>query len=217
MTDMLPFHPLTLSQDFRNPEKVLVGTWHVLKKYRRIVVVTGNEGEVKWVEWAWRKIERTIWAQHSDEFEWHRVLVRFFALAEIVRIYCHLAQIQDFEREYIYGEWIDECDLSKVKLAVMCGEKFLEDEFVDSDGAYQTIDHLLNQEYPNIIRILQNCLGSNDGIMKSLHAAIEGNEEGETVEFSDEFLEAADLHVPREVVNLWMWRDDDFRRRVLDG
>jgi len=216
MPDVLPIHPLTGVSGFRNPAKVSVATWEVVKEFGRIAEVTVAQGELGWIERAWRVLEKTIWVQHSDAFEWHRVMIRFFSLVELVHIYCHLADIASFEREYKYGEWADECGLSKVKFAVLCGEEFLEDQFVGDDGPFDIVDHLLKEEYPRIVGLVETSLGGADAMLKSLHSAIESDGTDDEAELEDD-AEIGEVYVERGTADLMQWRDDRFRRRGLDG
>lgn len=220
MPDSFPAHPLTGQHSFRNPRKVSVATWEIIGRFSSLARISGSLGEVQWLEAAWREVEKTTWAQYSDDFEWHRVILRFLSLVEFVHIYCHLADIESFEREYKYFEWVDECDLSRVKLAVMCGENFLEDRFVDveNNAPYETTDELLDQEYPRIIELVADSLGGPDAMLQSLYMAIEANNLSNISADSDESTEGFwRFEGTVEGHNITQWRDEEFPRSGLDG
>jgi len=119
---------------------VSVATWELIRPFAiKLAQITDDKGELNWIESAWREIEKTIWSQHSDDFEWHRVMLRLLVLVEMAHIYCDLAGIDSFEQYEKHREWITECQLDRVKLALLCREEFLEEQFVDDIGSTETI------------------------------------------------------------------------------
>lgn len=220
MTDVLPVHPLTNQREFRNPSQVKVATWEVMKPYaQKVLHITTWGNETKWLEKTWRVVEKTIWGQYSDAFEWHRVVVRMFALAEVVHIYCHLSDIDQFSRDSEYSEWVDECDLSKVKLAVLCGEEYLEDSMVDYDqgSPFDIVNHLIEEEYPRMIKVVEDALGGPQGFIKGLYDWIHDTEDEERITVKEAMAHGYEIKMSRETHFLIEWRDSGWPRGGVDG
>lgn len=208
----LPVHPLTGKTTFRYPDKVRVATWEYLSAKEEIVGAIQYDSDSDWIESVWRDIEKTPLAQFSDDFEWYRVLIRYFVLAEVVWTYHCFEDYETYEASEVLCSWVSEGALSKVKLAVICGEPYLDDQYVEDSGEAETMSHLLDQEHSRIIKIALTKFGDSQAMLKSLHDTFHQTEDDESEEGDLDVDDFTEVRLEENVVRLTVWSCNDFRR-----
>ena len=140
-------------------------------------------------------------------------------LAEFVHIYCHLSDIEKFERAYEYFEWVSECELSRVKLALMCGEEYLEDRFVDvdDDAPFETVNRLISEEYPRLVKLVEGMFGGPDQLMESLEKCRYGDDDSPTLTPEDVAALGCGTTMSLDTWNLIQWHQQGWPRHGVEG
>lgn len=205
-----------------NPNQVKVATWENMKLIGENVFRVLAFGEdLPWAEASWRKIEKTPLAYHSDEIEFTRVIIRFFAMAELYNIFFDLSDLQDFGRDDQYF-WADAADVNLKKLKTAYAqlnddlEIDIEDEDTDENDSELLLEFLgraIEQEYPAVVQCIVDGYGNPLKLMESLEHQLHGSEDVLSDDEAEQYLDSgAPFSISSETVRLHNWMENGFPR-----
>lgn len=202
---------------FENPSKVKVATWETIKDSAEKIFnyYTYNE-DFKWAETIWRKVEKTPLAYYSSETEHYSVILNFFSLAELFNIYNYLRYDEEYDRTYKYPEWVDELDLSRLKLVLLADEEYHDDEYiVEFDGIYEPLNALIEEKYSDFISELVKIMGGEENLLISLEKTGDSSGEDEDSSVMDDHIidvNMSNYSVSDRTLRLFDWKEQGFPR-----
>jgi hypothetical protein len=79
--------------------------------------------EVEWAKAAWQALERKGLSKYTDEVGRTMVLIRFVALAEMYREFCHTSGLEQMDLPP-YDDWAGDLEISSFRLGQLVGIEF---------------------------------------------------------------------------------------------
>ena len=165
--------------DHENSMKKQTAGWADIKWYADTVLdIRGFSADMEWAKRAWALLEKTPLTQYATTQEFYQVLVRLFCLGEIVGTFNYCRMDEPFEPYERYAEWVDECELTKIRLIVLAGEDYYEDSYLeDWDGISEIVDVLIDREYDVVLEWLKVGFGGKNGLLRALVGPVADDDE----------------------------------------
>ena len=135
---------------------------------------------LRWIRKAWNFIENSPLSEYTNDQEYYLVTIRLFCLGEIVRVYhtCISESYYNYHEHYtkwvngedkVDGYKIDYTDkLERIKYVILAGEEYYSDEYLEDDGICHVIDHLIEEEYENVLMVVISGFGGKEKFFSSL-------------------------------------------------
>ena len=125
--------------------------------------------DMEWGKRAWTILSKTPLVNYSGPQGYYEILVKLFCLGEIVHIFNDLHMDERYDKYDEYTEWVDECELTKLRFVLLAGEEYYEDSYISEWGEIsEVIDNLIEKEYSTVVEWLVAGFGGKELMLNYL-------------------------------------------------